>query len=118
MFGFSIWHFVIMSVLLALPVLVFAAVWLAMRADRRAQASRNAAGAAAAAARGIGGSAAARARGLARARPDRSGRVRTPAPADPRRGVSAPGGGARAQSSPLASTHTRISPSPRLAQAK
>ncbi|CTP84521.1 hypothetical protein A6R71_13710 [Xanthomonas translucens pv. arrhenatheri] len=43
MFGFSIWHLVIMSVLLALPVLVFAAVWLAMRADRRAQASRNAA---------------------------------------------------------------------------
>ncbi|WP_058363892.1 SHOCT domain-containing protein [Xanthomonas translucens pv. undulosa] len=43
MFGFSIWHLVIMSVLLALPVLVFALVWLAMRADRRAQASRRAA---------------------------------------------------------------------------
>ncbi|AKK68288.1 SHOCT domain-containing protein [Xanthomonas translucens] len=43
MFGFSIWHLVIMSVLLALPVLVFALVWLAMRADRRAQASRCAA---------------------------------------------------------------------------
>jgi len=43
MFDFSIWHFVIMLVLLALPVVVFAAVWLAMRADRRAQASRRAA---------------------------------------------------------------------------
>jgi len=43
MFDFSIWHFVIMLVLLAVPVLVFAAVWLAMRADRRAQASRRAA---------------------------------------------------------------------------
>jgi hypothetical protein len=43
MFDFSIWHFVIMLVLLALPVVVFVAVWLAMRADRRAQAARQAA---------------------------------------------------------------------------
>ncbi|CTP89987.1 SHOCT domain-containing protein [Xanthomonas graminis] len=43
MVGFSIWHLVIMSVLLALPVLVCAAVWLAMRDDRRAQASQRAA---------------------------------------------------------------------------
>ncbi|MBD7922927.1 SHOCT domain-containing protein [Xanthomonas sp. CFBP 8703] len=41
--GFSIWHFVILFVVLALPVLVFAAVWLAMRRDQRAQASQRAA---------------------------------------------------------------------------
>lgn len=43
MFGFSIWHFVILFVLLALPVLVGAVVWLAMRANRRTEAARRAA---------------------------------------------------------------------------
>ncbi|OAX55579.1 SHOCT domain-containing protein [Xanthomonas graminis] len=43
MFFFSIWHSVILFVVLAQPLLVFAAVWLAMRADRRAQASPRAA---------------------------------------------------------------------------
>lgn len=39
--GFSIWHFVILSVVLAVPVVVFAAVWLAMRRNQRAQAARH-----------------------------------------------------------------------------
>lgn len=39
--GFSIWHFVILLVVLAVPVLVFAAVWLAMRRNQRAQAARH-----------------------------------------------------------------------------
>lgn len=41
--GFSIWHFVILLVVLAVPVVVFAAVWLAMRRNRRTQAAQHAA---------------------------------------------------------------------------
>ena len=43
MFAFSVWHLVILLVVLALPVLVLAVVWLAMRADRRARMSQRAA---------------------------------------------------------------------------
>ncbi|MEB1530678.1 SHOCT domain-containing protein [Xanthomonas sp. WHRI 7945] len=43
MFDLSVWHLVILLVVLALPVLVLAVVWLAMRADRRARMSQRAA---------------------------------------------------------------------------
>lgn len=41
--GFSIWHFVVLFVVLGLPVLVGVLVWLVIRSNRRAETARRAA---------------------------------------------------------------------------
>lgn len=43
MFYFSVWHLVILLVVLGLPVLVGVLVWLVIRSNRRAETARRAA---------------------------------------------------------------------------